>query len=183
MPVCIVALNTMISVWLPAVRAHIREHRGGGGGVIPPPSLPPPPPPSSLLSLSLSQFSLDPHPAKTWRRNILTQREIIFLEDGESADSCSCIMTCWITALGIRWMYGQKNAHVLTPISGDHFRRGEERRGCWSWVLLLTSQWFNSSHHRPQLQTVDHIRVWALGSATEVIKYNLLCVKVFWVVR
>ena len=147
MPVCIVALNTMISVWLPAVRAHIREHRGGGGGVIPPPSLPPPPPPS-LLSLSLSQFSLDPHPAKTWRRNILTHREkLYFWKMGKvlihvpaswhvelqlwASDECMGrkMLMCW-------------HRYLVTIL-------GEERRGCWSWVLLLTSQWFNSSHHRP----------------------------------
>ena len=64
---CIVALNTIIAVWLNDW-AHIRENTEVVAVVSSlPPSLPPP--------CYLSQFSLDSHPGKTWqgRRNILTE--------------------------------------------------------------------------------------------------------------
>ena len=115
---CIVALNTIIAVWLNDW-AHIRENTEVVAVVssLLPPSLPP----SSLLSLSV-QSGLSPRQDVTGTEEY-SHRGFIFLDVWESADSFCCIMTCWITVLGIQWMYGQKNAHVLTPIFGDHFRR------------------------------------------------------------
>ena len=111
---CIVALNTIIaSDWMtgPTSERTPRWWRWCH------PSLPP----SSLLSLSV-QSGLSPRQDVTGMEEY-SHRGFIFLDVWESADSFCCIMTCWITVLGIQWMYGQKNAHVLTPIFGDHFRR------------------------------------------------------------
>ena len=141
MPLCIVALKIQLSLTGPTSERTPRCWWSCH------PSLPPSLPPCLLPAISLSSGWTLTQARRYGRSEEYSdsRREFIFLEVGESADSFCCIMTCWITVLGIQWMYGQKNAHVLTPIFGDHFRRGEGE-GAASWDLL-TSQWFNYSHH------------------------------------